>query len=376
MPLDIIFAGNPRTGKSTLCHTLSGFPFKSGLGFGSGLTTELQFQPEDITASIRYADTPGLDDAKLKEAAADAIHKALDQATKTDRDLKLIFVCTMESGLVYQSHVQTVHFIMDSITKSDGTKLGPDSYAVIINKVSKGVMKELDDNSRNFEKVTNRQLLYATFSEESSNLKFTTGKILLLQREEDLEDRSNKPFTSQAEMIKQFVYNAPRINIKDGSAERINTETLREERKRMEDEFNRMKQDWYDKVAEAEKRRLSEDNKILDQLINKMHRCKIEMCAAYDANPTDDYRWGREAACNNYDDAMRIKHFDTSAEKKAELKKKYEHTLEIYQKDRLKAEEWFSNSAQARNCHERAKKYYDVAIVEFQNLSMLVDDEN
>merc|ERR1712004_828343 len=97
---DVIFVGNPGTGKSTMLSCISGLHFEGGLSFGGGLTAELKFQPESTSASTRYGDTPGLADVKLQEQAAAAIEKALKTCSEAGRNVILVFVVTTESGRV------------------------------------------------------------------------------------------------------------------------------------------------------------------------------------------------------------------------------------------------------------------------------------
>jgi putative ribosome biogenesis GTPase RsgA len=69
----IIFVGNPGVGKSTLLSGLVGTAeFKSGICFGTGLTTAVQSYHDPLTGND-FVDTPGLADVKMREEAADEI---------------------------------------------------------------------------------------------------------------------------------------------------------------------------------------------------------------------------------------------------------------------------------------------------------------
>jgi predicted GTPase len=75
MGLSIIAIGNPGSGKSTTLNYLAQkLIFKSGVAIGSGLTYELN---KVKVNGITYCDTPGLNDAKKREAFGKAISEAL-----------------------------------------------------------------------------------------------------------------------------------------------------------------------------------------------------------------------------------------------------------------------------------------------------------
>ena len=75
MGLSIIVIGNPGSGKSTTLNYLGQkLMFKSGVAIGSGLTYELN---KEEVSGITYCDTPGLNDARKREAAGKAISKVL-----------------------------------------------------------------------------------------------------------------------------------------------------------------------------------------------------------------------------------------------------------------------------------------------------------
>jgi len=73
---NIIFLGNPGSGKSTWLNNLAGrredgeIRFQAGVKYGSGLTTALQTEETD---GVRYSDTPGLADPAIREKAAEEI---------------------------------------------------------------------------------------------------------------------------------------------------------------------------------------------------------------------------------------------------------------------------------------------------------------
>ena len=85
----IIAVGNPGSGKSTILNYLAGeVLFQSGISFGKGLTYQLD---EKVGSNgMLFCDTPGLADHQLREQAATAISKTLQDGGKS----KVMFVCT------------------------------------------------------------------------------------------------------------------------------------------------------------------------------------------------------------------------------------------------------------------------------------------
>lgn len=250
--MDVTAVGNPGTGKSTILSTVSGEQFESGIAFGGGMTKCLHFRPAE--GPIRYADTPGLADPVLKKQAADAIYQALEAATRNNRQLKLILVCTLEAGRIREADLQTMHFILNSIRQANGNKIEQDKYSVIINKVSKKVLRELDSPNKDDPKLTNKDVLCGHFHVASKNLEFTTRSILFLPKESDLEDEDNQCFTGKnATNLSKFIHDSPSLNIALGKVDHINTDTIDEVRKKMAAENANNKAEWMKQVAAIKK---------------------------------------------------------------------------------------------------------------------------
>lgn len=131
---DIIFCGNPGVGKSSIASSISGIQFESGISFGSGLTVKLQWNISPKLPNVRFADTPGLADMELKEAAATAITQALKEGATAGHDTKIIFVVTTEGARLRPDDLYTIKVVMGSIRNAAGETPGMNSYAVIINK--------------------------------------------------------------------------------------------------------------------------------------------------------------------------------------------------------------------------------------------------
>jgi len=131
---DIIFCGNPGVGKSSIATSISGIQFRSGVSFGCGLTVELTWNEAPALPNVRFADTPGLADAMLKEQAAKAITEALAQGAAKGHKTKIIFVVTTEAGRLRPEDMYTIKLVMESIKLANGTTPGANSYAIVINK--------------------------------------------------------------------------------------------------------------------------------------------------------------------------------------------------------------------------------------------------
>ena len=82
-PFSIIAIGNPGCGKSTTLNYLAQqVLFKSGPSVGTGFTYQMDKKTVSLTingetAKITFCDTPGLNDGRKREAAGEAISKAL-----------------------------------------------------------------------------------------------------------------------------------------------------------------------------------------------------------------------------------------------------------------------------------------------------------
>lgn len=134
----IVVVGDPGTGKSTLLSTMckGAAQFKSGLSIGTGMTAALQ---TEVVDGKRYSDTPGLNDASKKQAAANAISDAIILGGP----VKLIFVVTLEAGRLRQSNLATIRLVLDALV-AKGIQVNS-LFSVIINKMSPGEMVGWND---------------------------------------------------------------------------------------------------------------------------------------------------------------------------------------------------------------------------------------
>ena len=89
-PFSVIAIGNPGSGKSTTLNYLAQkVVFRSGPSIGSGLTYQLDTETVPLACKngkkvqVTFCDTPGLNDARKRIAAGEAISKALKVGIKT-----------------------------------------------------------------------------------------------------------------------------------------------------------------------------------------------------------------------------------------------------------------------------------------------------
>ncbi|CAE7247514.1 unnamed protein product [Symbiodinium sp. CCMP2456] len=163
---DVVFVGNPGVGKSTLLSAVSGRHFESGLSWVNGLTKKLCFQRSPALPGVRFGDTPGLADVSLAEMAAQAINEAFSDAARHGRNVKLIFVITTESGRLRPEDLFTIKQVMQSIELPGGSRPGPNSYGLLINKCNWLEAPIADEG---------KQLINATFQVPKQSVPFVTG---------------------------------------------------------------------------------------------------------------------------------------------------------------------------------------------------------
>lgn len=175
-PEHVIVLGNPGSGKSTILNALLGrVEFESGWSAASGLTTVFK-RVKDPKTNITFADTPGLDDVKIRDQAANEIEKALKSGAGL---YKLLFVVTLEAGRVRNADLTTMKLILNAL-KGKGEGIIP--YGVIINKVPQKTIRMLGEDLTKYRKI--KESLAA-------GADYMTPFVYLYARVEDLEDEQN-----------------------------------------------------------------------------------------------------------------------------------------------------------------------------------------
>jgi GTP-binding protein EngB required for normal cell division len=194
-PIDVILLGNPGVGKSTILRTISGLEFESGVSFGAGLTTELQFEKSPFNPNLSFGDTPGLADPELRAKAAVAITKALKSAADEGRAVVLLFCLTLEAGRVKPADAVTIEDVMKSIQLPAASDKN-NKFGVIMNNIPQKVFQQLNaDNKKRVED----SLWKAT--------SFTTDRVLYMVRDDAIDGSGNAPMNACAkEKLESFIF--------------------------------------------------------------------------------------------------------------------------------------------------------------------------
>ena len=172
--------------------------FESGLSFGKGMTYQLD---EKIHNGITYLDTPGLADINMRKGVAKAITKGL----KKNGNYQIFFVVTLEAGRLRPADLTTIKLILENA--KDIT-----SYSLIINKLSRNVYDDLQNENRK------------ELKRLASEVDFHVGKnrilpnLLLVLNNLKLDDAKNE--LMKIDNLDEFIATAPNVivdpnNIKD-----------------------------------------------------------------------------------------------------------------------------------------------------------------
>ena len=177
--------------------------FKSGLSIGTGLTSHLD---EGSNKNGVFLDTPGLADEKLRTASGKAIYQAL----KKDGHYQILFFVTERNGRVLQQDATTIKLILDT-----APDIGED-YGIIVNMLSKGLMKKMKENRMFKEDFVN--ILFAGISAERRcpyNRVLFLGKLQELEDEDDVLVSSDHFLNEEGMTLTHFVNNVvPTVNIR------------------------------------------------------------------------------------------------------------------------------------------------------------------
>ena len=247
----IIAVGNPGAGKSTILNSLAEeVLFKSGVSVGKGMTYKLD---EAENKNGHFLDTPGLADEELRKKAGEAISVGL----RKGGSYKVIFFVTQESGRVNQQDATTLRLVLEA-----APDIGRD-YGIIVNKVSKGVLKTFKEEALKFDFLNT---LFAGIPEERkcvySNVKFF-GRI------SDLEDEKDKLFSptefkDDSDLsLNDFVHGwIPTVEITDTNVADIDIELFDDMTKKMESMAQQLQEKddlWKEERHQLEAQRIKEN---------------------------------------------------------------------------------------------------------------------
>ena len=260
MSVKIIAVGNPGAGKSALLNSLGGeVLFKSGVNFGGGITYKLD---EKKNENGHFLDTPGLADEGLRKAAGEAISEGL----RMGGQFKVLFFVTEQRGRVVQQDATTMQLVHEAAPEIKG------HYGIIVNMVSKGVLKKLNQTEMPFFEFLNT--LFAGMADENRCI-YTN--ILFIGKVDDLEDEEDKLVSPETIVdangvtLRNFIDNVvPALVINKENVSDVRIEKFKEMTNKMEKMAREIKlkdERW------KEERRLFEQKRIQDATESKL---KIE----------------------------------------------------------------------------------------------------
>ena len=260
MSVKIIAVGNPGAGKSALLNSLGGeVLFKSGVNFGGGITYKLD---EKKNENGHFLDTPGLADEGLRKAAGEAISEGL----RMGGQFKVLFFVTEQRGRVVQQDATTMQLVHEAAPEIKG------HYGIIVNMVSKGVLKKLNQTEMPFFEFLNT--LFAGMADENRCI-YTN--IMFIGRVDDLEGEEDKLVSPETIVdangvtLRNFIDNVvPALVINKENVSDVRIEKFKEMTNKMEKMAREIKlkdERW------KEERRLFEQKRIQDATESKL---KIE----------------------------------------------------------------------------------------------------
>jgi len=256
--VSIIAVGNPGVGKSTILNSLAEeLLFQSGTSFGKGLTYQLD---ERVNKNERrFFDTPGLADRTLREAAGEAITRAL----RKGGDYKILFFLRTQSGRAVGEEVTTMKLVLDS-----APEIG-DQYGIVINQVRPTLKKKLLGDEKNA-----RDFLTELLSSIDPKKHCNWSNINFLPTVDEVEDEDNKLIpleyltTIDGKPFKTYVDKyIPSVRLTEGKAQEIATQDFDKATEEIEKLKNEMNQNCL--LYEQKQQEMKQEN---DRKIQEMER--------------------------------------------------------------------------------------------------------
>ena len=247
----IMFCGNPGAGKSTLCNSIfQQARFRSGVSARTGMTTEKQeYQHEGKL----YIDTPGLADPDKRVPAG----KEIEEALKNNSNYKIVFIATLESGRIRPADIDTIETVCEAIQV-------PFEYGLIFNKVTAGVMEEINQKGLDSYLTSFSKRPYST---------------VVLRMDDEIEDVNNRYFRANSQNLQSLIHfldqlssNQIRLSdVKPIVEDKTRFEQAEQERRRIQEELNELQAKHRKEMYELNKKR--EEEEVIARM---MHRSAKE----------------------------------------------------------------------------------------------------
>ncbi|ACE05499.1 hypothetical protein Aasi_0045 [Candidatus Amoebophilus asiaticus 5a2] len=184
----VLFLGNSNVGKSTLCNSVfQQAVFNSDVSMSFGTTL---YNQEHEYQNALYIDTPGLSYKQTREKAA----KEIEEALKKNSNYKIIFVVTLKSGRLRPTDIATIDTICDVIQV-------PFEYGLIFNKVTRGIIKAINQKGLNYYLTSFKKKPFAT---------------VILKMDYEIEDNPNfyfKPDSENRKNLLEFISKLKSVQI-------------------------------------------------------------------------------------------------------------------------------------------------------------------
>ena len=187
-------------GKSSIINGFLGRLAFASAHLPVGVTDTLQ---EAVAPQGTFLDTPGLNDAKKRKAAAEAISQALQK----EGEHRLFFVIALEGGRVNPQDKVVMKLVIDACKAVKGFR-----YSIIVNKLSPVARrKHLSDEKH-------KNLFYAELFE---GIDLPMDNIYYALRDDKIDGQDNMLFNIHAD-LRKFIAEAPSVIIPQTRAKKIN----------------------------------------------------------------------------------------------------------------------------------------------------------